>query len=282
MIYIVGHKGWIGQMYINLFKAQGIQYTHSDFRGEDEKIKIDILNKKPTHILCCMGRTHGVFNGVEYSTIDYLENKETIHENINDNLYVPLNLALFAKEKLIHFTYIGTGCIFKYNSQVNEFTESDNPNFFESNYSIVKGFTDMLMRNTDALVLRIRMPITNTNNPRNFITKILKYKKICSMANSMSVLDELLPISIKMMMNYETGCFNFTNPGYIDHNSILVLYRNYIDPLFVWDNFTIDEQSEILKSGRSNNVLNTTKLESKYQVLSIEDALEKVFKSWKE
>ena len=85
-----------------------------------------------------------------------------------------------------------------------------------------------------------------------------------------------------MMMNYETGCFNFTNPGYIDHNSILVLYRNYIDPLFVWDNFTIDEQSEILKSGRSNNVLNTTKLESKYQVLSIEDALEKVFKSWKE
>ena len=37
MIYIVGHKGWIGQMYINLFKAQGIQYTPSDFRGEDEK-----------------------------------------------------------------------------------------------------------------------------------------------------------------------------------------------------------------------------------------------------
>ena len=281
MIYIVGHKGWIGQMYINLFKTQGIQYTHSHFRGEDEEIKIDILNKKTTHILCCMGRTHGVFNGVEYNTIDYLENKETIHENINDNLYVPLNLALFAKEKLIHFTYIGTGCIFKNTSYINEFTESDNPNFFESNYSIVKGFTDMLMRNTDALVLRIRMPITNTNNPHNFITKILKYNKICSMPNSMSVLDELLPISIKMMLNYETGCFNFTNPGYIDHNSILVLYRNYIDPLFEWTNFTVEEQSKILKSGRSNNVLNTTKLTNKYQVLSIEYALEKVFKSWK-
>jgi len=292
IVYIVGHKGWIGQMYIELFNKNGIKYTYGDFRGESEEIKIDISSKNVTHILCCMGRTHGTFNGVEYNTIDYLENEGTLVENINDNLYVPLNLALFAKEKSIHFTYIGTGCIFTYNTEsiysnlissriINGFTESANPNFFGSNYSIVKGFTDMLMRNTDALVLRIRMPITSANNPRNFITKILKYNKICSMPNSMSVLDSLLPVSIEMMKNNELGCFNFTNPGYIDHNNILVLYRNYIDKDFVWENFTIQEQSEILKSGRSNNILNTNKLESKYRVDSIEEAMEKVFKNWK-
>ena len=291
-VYIVGHKGWIGQMYIELFKQQNIEYTFSNMRGESKDICIDILNKKPTHILCCMGRTHGNHNGTTYNTIDYLENDGTLVENINDNLYVPLNLALFAKEHSIHFTYMGTGCIFSYDVSkvypmalstniINGIKEEDNPDFFGSNYSIVKGFTDMLMRHTDALVLRIRMPITSTNHPRNFITKILQYKKICSMPNSMSVLDELIPLSITMMRNNEIGCFNFTNPGFIDHNSILVLYRQYIDKDFTWENMTVDEQNTILKAGRSNNVLSTDKLEKAYKVDTIEEAMEKVFKNWK-
>ena len=286
-VYIVGHKGWIAQMYIEQFNLMNIEYTHSDFRGESDEIKQDILNQNPTHILCCMGRTHGTFNGVEYNTIDYLENPETLAENINDNLYVPLSLALFAKEYSIHFTYMGTGCIFSYDTQlslsiraINGFTEESNPNFFGSNYSIVKGYTDMLMRHTNALVLRIRMPITHKNHPRNFITKILNYKKICSMPNSMSVLDSLIPVSIEMMKNQEIGCYNFTNPGYIDHNSILVLYHNYIDPNFTWKNFSVQEQSRVLKGARSNNILSTEKLEKKYKIDTIEEAMDKVFKTW--
>ena len=321
-VYIVGHKGWIGQMYIELFTNLNIEYCFSEYRGESHELLCDILNQSPTNILCCMGRTHGTHDGMVYNTIDYLENDGTLVENINDNLYVPLNLALFAKEHSIHFTYIGTGCIFSYDVSkmyppesvdsrrigypresgesgesgdsrrieypyelrtglIKGFNEDESANFFGSNYSIVKGFTDMLMRHTDALVLRIRMPITSTNHPRNFITKILQYKKICSMPNSMSVLDELIPLSIKMMYANDIGCFNFTNPGYIDHNSILLLYRNYIDKDFTWENMSVEEQNSVLKAGRSNNVLCTDKLEKKYQVDTIEEAMEKVFKNWK-
>ena len=96
------------------------------------------------------------------------------------------------------------------------------------------------MKYTDALVLRIRKPITNKNDPRNFITKITKYEKICSIKNSMSVLDELLPLSIKMMNNNDTGLFNFTNPGSISHNEVLTLFRDIIDPKFTWKNFTLE------------------------------------------
>ena len=42
------------------------------------------------------------------------------------------------------------------------------------------------------------MPINAENNPRNFITKITNYEKICSNYNSMSVLPELLPIMIDL------------------------------------------------------------------------------------
>jgi len=66
--------------------------------------------------------------------------------------------------------------------------------FFGSSYSIVKGFTDRLMKlyGDSALTVRIRMPITDEFNERNFITKITNYQKVCSIPNSMTVLNELL------------------------------------------------------------------------------------------
>jgi len=277
-VYIVGHKGWIGSMYLKLFDERGIKYYFSDFRGESEDIKKDILDKGVSHVLCCMGRTHGYRDGIEYTTIDYLQSHNVLNQNVNDNLFVPVSLALFCDKNNIHFTYMGTGCIYNYDDNHTidgiGFSEEDNPNFFGSNYSVVKGHTNNLMMYTNALTLRIRMPITDCLSPRNFITKITNYEKICSIKNSMSVLPELLPLSITMMENMDVGIYNLTNPGSISHNEILEMYKNIINPDFEWKNFTIDEQDQILSSKRSNNLLDTSKLEAKYQVNSIQKAVE--------
>ena len=120
----------------------------------------------------------------------------------------------------------------------------------------------------NTLNLRIRMPITGIKNDRNFITKITKYEKICSIKNSMTVLDELLPIVLDMMKNNTTGTINLTNPGLISHNEILEMYREIVDNTFKWNNFTIDEQNAILDAGRSNNYLDTTRLTSLYPNVS--------------
>jgi len=119
------------------------------------------------------------------------------------------------------------------------------------------------------------MPITSEQNTRNFITKITTYEKICSVQNSMTVLDELIPLSIDMMVNNERGTFNFTNPGTISHNEILEMYRDVVDTNFTWKNFTIEEQDKILLGKRSNNLLDTTKLEAKYKVMNIKDSVKK-------
>jgi hypothetical protein len=129
----------------------------------------------------------------------------------------------------------------------------------------------------NTLNVRIRMPITDENNDRNFISKITKYKKICSMPNSMTVLNELLPIMIDMSLKYETGTINLTNPGTITHNEILTMYKEIVDPDFTWENFTIEEQNQILLSKRSNNQLNTYKLKSMYpHVLNIKDSVRNI------
>ena len=113
----------------------------------------------------------------------------------------------------------------------------------------------MKVYESSALNLRIRMPITGEKNPRNFITKITTYPYICSIPNSMTVLPEVLPLVLDMMMNKTTGTINLTNPGLISHNEILEMYKEIVDPDFTWINFTIEEQNEILASGRSNNFL---------------------------
>ena len=104
------------------------------------------------------------------------------------------------------------------------------------------------------------MPISDDLASRNFITKIVKYDKVVNVPNSMTVLTDLLPISLIMAERKLTGIYNFCNPGPVSHNEILDLYKQYIDPSYTYTNFTLEEQAKILKAGRSNNTLDHHKL----------------------
>ena len=267
-IIVYGSKGWIGSQFMNIIKDYNVFEGKSRLNNiEDVKKEIELI--KPTHIFCFIGRTHGSIGDKVYTTIDYLEQPGKLVDNIRDNLFSPITLAKICENNNIHLTYLGTGCIFKYNKEhqfgeeKNGFVESSKPNFFGSGYSVVKGFTDQMMSLfPNVLNLRIRMPITGIPNPRNFITKITTYEKICSISNSMTVLPELLPLAFELAKKKHTGTLNFTNPGLISHNEILEMYKEIVDPDFEWKNFSVKEQAKILAADRSNNFLDTTKLES--------------------
>lgn len=274
---IYGH-GWIGEQFVDLLGKY--EYIIGQSRVDnDNDLATEIDKIAPTHVICLIGRTHG--RG--FSTIDYLEQSGKIYENVRDNLYAPISLAALCKERGIHLTYMGTGCIFEYDEDHPQgdqrcgFKESDTPNFTGSAYSTVKGFTDRLMHTLfDDCVLnvRIRMPITDMHHPRNFITKITTYDKICSIPNSMTVLPELLPLMIDMAVRKVTGTINLVNPGVISHNEILELYQSIVDPTFSWENFTPEEQSKVLAGGRSNNSLDTRRLQTLYpDVLPIRESV---------
>jgi 3,5-epimerase/4-reductase len=295
VVLVFGGNGWIGSKVVELLQNANIKVIKSLCRADDIKMiqrELDLI-KNVTHIMSFIGRTHGVYENEVIGTIDYLEKPGKLVENINDNLFSPIGLAEISKKNNIHFTYLGTGCIFeydekthKYGDQETGFLESDLPNFFGSSYSIVKGYTDRLMQllySDSTLNARIRMPITDEQgSPRNFITKITTYKKVCSIPNSMTVLDELLPVLIEMALNKQVGTVNLTNPGLISHNEILEMYKEIVDPDFTWSNFSVEEQNQILASKRSNNCLDTMKLTNttlsfKNPVSPIKDAVRDVF-----
>ena len=282
-ILVYGHNGWIGNQFINILEKNNYTFIRGNSRVDNIcDIEDEILLCQPTHVISFIGRTHGIIGNKKYTTIDYLEEEGKLCENIRDNLFSPFVLAELCSRYNIHYTYLGTGCIFKYDEdhpfgqEENGFTEASSPNFFGSSYSIVKGFTDKMMKlyEKNVLNLRIRMPITGEENPRNFITKIVNYEKVCSVPNSMTVLPELLPYVIDMMKSGITGTMNLTNPGLISHNEILEMYRDLVNPFFTWKNFTQEEQRAILAADRSNNFLDTTRLTTLYpDIKNIKDSV---------
>ena len=291
-ILLFGSKGWIGSQYFAYMKKYhpNIEIINGTSRiDNDDDLLKEVINFSPTHIISFTGRTHGIYQETPINTIDYLEKTGKLIENIRDNLYGPINLATICDKYNIHYTYIGTGCIFNYDEdhpfeeEVNGFKESDLPNYFGSSYSVVKGFSDRIMKKfKNVLNLRIRMPITAEVNKRNFITKILNYYKICSIKNSMTVLPDFFPIIYKMMNNKLSTTVNLVNPGLISHNEILEMYKEIIDPNFKWNNFSIEEQSKILLSARSNNYLDTSFLENNYpEILNIKDSVRNILIQYK-
>jgi len=283
IILVYGSNGWIGNIFKEIMIQKNIPFYDGKSRADCKVTLLEELDTiQPTHVISFIGRTHGTIGEKNITTIDYLEEPGKLVENIRDNLYSPLLLSSLCKEKNIHYTYLGTGCIFTFDEthpfekEENGFDEKSVPNFFGSSYSIVKGFTDQIMNlhSDNTLNLRIRMPITGTISDRNFITKIVNYEKICSISNSMSVLPQLLPLVLKMMEQKITGTMNLTNPGLISHNEILTMYKEIVDPLFTWKNFSQQEQRKILASERSNNFLDTSKLQNLFpEVRNIKDAV---------
>jgi 3,5-epimerase/4-reductase len=175
-------------------------------------------------------------------------------------------------------TLYATGCIFEYDkahpmgSGVG-FTEEDSGNFDGSFYSKTKGFVEEMLRTylDYVCVLRVRMPISDDLSARNFVTKIAKYERVVNIPNSMTVLHEMVPLSLVLSERNIVGIYNFCNPGAISHNECLDLYKEIVDPDFYYVNFTVEEQDKILEARRSNNQLTHEKLCAAVPDLKIDD-----------
>ena len=269
---IYGRTGWIGGMLGHLLEEANHTFFYGSARLYDRKaIEEDITRCQPTHILNAAGITGR-------PNVDWCESHK--REVVQTNVLGTLNLVDIAHSKGIHVTNFATGCIYSYDDEHlvggSGFKETDEPNFRGSYYSNTKAMVEELIQQYDnVLQLRLRMPIDdNLQNPRNFIHKIAKYDRVVNIPNSMTVLNELVPLAINGALRQLTGIYNFTNPGVISHNEVLQLYKEYCDPDFVWSNFSLEEQSKILAAPRSNNMLDTTKLEVTFPgVLDIRSSL---------
>lgn len=291
-IVVYGGRGWIGSMFVAALKqaSEKHEVIVSDLRvdARNQQAIIEEI-RHADRVVCMIGRTSGVLpDGTKVNTIDYLEGN--VHDNVRDNLYAPLVLALICTQLKKHLSYLGTGCIFSWDTNADtkrRVSEEEHADFFGSSYSVVKGFTDSLMHlnmlDSNVLNWRIRMPFVNYNHEKNFITKIVGYKKINSNNNSMTYLNNLIPVMVQMCLDGIVGTWNMVNPGFTNHRNIL--QRMAMSHFIGTYEYVEGESTLGLKSKRSSNIMDARTLNeycasSRLNLMSIEEAVEDCIQTW--
>lgn len=281
-ILLFGKNGWIGNLFYEFLNSilskqqivcSNIRITYANY----EKIVNQIKDNDITHIFVVVGTTRNNICSVENkqvsnSTIDYVEDKLNI--NLENNLFAQLMMCNIADKLNIHTTIIGTGCVYddtehleKHKCSSYKFTELDLPNYTGSKYSTVKVTVDNFIQMTNSknvLHLRIRMPISNGIDEYDYIFKIVKYKTVIDVPNSITVLDDFFPIMFDMMCSYKYGTFNMVNHGIISPIEILKLYKEIVDNTLEYKVITTDELHKITIGKRCNVELSTAKLDKLY------------------
>ena len=265
-IVITGGSGFIGKHIVKELNKKNLHYVLSSKRiyNYNDVLK-DIEFYHPKFIISAAGYSTP-------TTIDFYENnKENL---ILTNTIGNLILADLSSRHNIHLTLIMSGCIYQYKkhfeeyinyySKSNIYKESDIPNFNGSFYSQNRIETENILKNyKNICILRLRMPISSNLHPKSLITKIINYRNIINIPNSMSVLDDLMPFIIIAMNKKLYGVYNLVNKGTISHPDILRLYKILINPSYKYKVITEHEQNIRLLALRSNCHLSCDKI-SKY------------------
>ena len=258
--FLLGSNGYIGstilKTLVNNYKRV---YCIENRMNELESIGKLIDTYKPKYFINAAGLT-GEPNTKWCNT----NKKQTLITNVIDQINI-LNLC---NTKDVHCTIIGSGAIYKESTELK--SEEDLGDLTEEYYSECRIQLENLIKNFDNyLYLRINYPISSNSNPKNLLTKLLKYTNIDDINLSISNLDSLLSILPDMLNNNETGIFNFIS-GNINIKTILDYYSEYNTELS--KNYTI--------SDRPTTKLDNSKIE-KYLIETINDSIINLVKNYK-
>lgn len=220
--------GWNGYIGSQLCELLSIKHTIIKplcrLGSTTDELEKEILDSNCDCILNSAGLTGR-------PNVDWCETNKEIVKNIN--LDAAVDLALLAKKHNIYHVLITTGCIYQYTIQQPNspdtigYTEDDEPNFSGSYYSHTKLALEQWVKANyleGTLVVRLRMPIDGRIplNSRNLLAKITAYGRVVTDAyQTVSILDNLLPILSKQIDTKETGIYNYVNPCPLTLNDIL-------------------------------------------------------------
>jgi dTDP-4-dehydrorhamnose reductase len=133
----------------------------------------------------------------------------------------------------IPWGHVSSGCIFL-GRRVDGagFTEGDVPNFsFRQNnssfYSGTKALGEEVLSSAQKCYLwRLRIPFSNVDSPRNYLSKVMRYPKLLDAENSLSNLSEFVTACLDCLdLGLPFGTYNLTNPGSITTKDVVALIQ---------------------------------------------------------
>ena len=198
------------------------------------------------------------------------------------NVQVPVMFNTVCRELHVQPIHITSGCIFT--GYDKAWSEADEPNFGVFNsaasfYSTSKHAFESVSDN--GITIRIRMPFCDTLNERSYLTKIHKYDNLISAVNSKTYIPELVDFIEQIIEDERKGhdIVHFTNPEPLETAGVVELMKEHGLENEDWS--WVDLKDLNLAAGRSNCILDSTKLKEEYgfTMLTETEALRKALKA---
>lgn len=209
------------------------------------------------------------------------ECEKDLDKTLTANTFVPIILAEAALRNNIKLIHISSGCIYHFDySQDRPIQEEKMPDFFELYYSRTKIYADqalaVLSKKYPLLITRVRVPLDNRPHPRNLLTKLIEYKKVIDIPNSVTYIPDFIRALKYLIQIDANGIYNVVNKNALKYPELLDIYKKYV-PDFNYQ--IIDYQK--LNLVRTNLILSTEKLEKAgFKMRDIYEVLEECVKDY--
>ena len=266
MIILLGGSGYVGQAFQRLLTRLDVPF-HNLARKE--------VDYSETHRLADYLAEAGaafVINAAGYTGKPNVDACE-LHKAacLFGNAVLPGRIREACERTGTPWGHISSGCIFSGERPGGGgFREDDAPNFsFRTDhcsfYSGTKALgEEVLVGAESCFVWRLRIPFSEVESPRNYLTKVMRYARLLEAANSLSQLDEFVRACFECWQKrLPFGTYNVTNPGHVTTREVVDLIKQSGVCNKPFEFFTDEDEFMRIaaKTPRSNCLLDTAKLQ---------------------
>ena len=287
MIYLLGGSGYVGQAYQALLTAKGIPFRNL------RRAEVDYTDAAVLRAALLRDRPEFLINAAGYTGKPNVDACE-LHKAacLFGNGVFPGLVAQACTEAGVPWGHVSSGCIFTgARPDGSGFSETDTPNFtFRTNncsfYSGTKALGEEVLAGTPNLFTwRLRIPFNHEENPRNYLTKLMRYQTLLEATNSISQLEEFVAATFACWeKRVPFGTYNVTNPGQVTTHEVVefILQSGVCPKHYVFFKDETDFMQIAAKTPRSNCVMTSAKLASVGIVMTeVHEAIARDLKRWK-
>ena len=287
MIYLLGGSGYVGQAYQALLTRKGIPFRNL------RRAELDY--SAPSLLAAALRRDRPEFliNAAGYTGKPNVDACE-LHkgECLMGNAVLPGRIAQACAEAGVPWGHVSSGCIFTgARTDGSGFTETDAPNFTfrQDNCSFYSGTKalgeEVLAGQPQVYVWRLRIPFNEVDNPRNYLTKLMRYPRLLAATNSISQLEEFVAATLACWeQRVPFATYNVTNPGQITtHEVVALIERSGVHPKhYEFFASEADFMKIAAKTPRSNCVMDSAKLAGVgIRLTEVHAAVEQALRQWR-
>lgn len=255
MKILIFGNGQFAKAYAEYLPTKGHSVVIAE--GVDIRIANDVANALDQHT------PDAIINTAARTNLDWCEQYRL--EAFDTNVLGTDTVAAEAERRGVYMLHISTGCIQESKTAEEAHTEEDPPTP-TSFYSWTKYWADQMLQNRarrgslKLLILRPRQPISAKASNRNAVVKMLTFTKFIDTPNSITILEDFIPVSEQLLSGGQTGLYNVANPGVMSPYKIALLLKEYVKPDLVIEKIEKSELNKMTLAERIDSVLDCSKL----------------------